>query len=157
MASFFSPAHREYIAGIALAAFRARWTNAWAAVDAGRIKEEEVQRHTRPWAAIALLAGADAGAIHPDLPELLAQRFNTPGGARWLLADDLCPRRHWLPLLAKARDKAMATVNDPASPAERKDAAHRTLALAAHLSFDINGLHLPPYVAPDAAAERKAT
>ena len=72
--------------------------------------------------------------------------------ARWLLAEEICPRARWVPLLAEARDLAFDRLHLDGSPAAVASAAalHR---IAIALRHDVNGCHVPDY-AP--RAERKA-
>lgn len=123
------------ISQFALEAYTARRDKARDALRNRQVAPDAAERKLRPWAAIALLCGADPAAIHPELPELQAERCTDPGCRLWLLADDLCPRVRWMPLLAKARDRAIAA---------KRPEAGALIAICDHLRPDINGHVIPP-------------
>lgn len=158
---------------LAFEEFRRRQATARAVVAARRMSQAEAEAHLRPWAAIATHCGA-------DLPEAAALRANilrclhTPAGrhgaegdistgaptppqadgmTRWLVAEEICPRARWAPVLIAARDLAfdrLAMGADELAPAA---ALHR-IALA--LAHDVNGRHPIPGYDPAAARARSA-
>lgn len=127
------------IAATALALFRRRQEKAAEALRSRAASHSQCHRALRPWAAMALLAGADAWAIFPDLGEALADlridvRSSGPGDpaypptneaeARKILADELAHRREWAPLITAACKKALA---------DNSQEAAALIALARHL------------------------
>lgn len=140
------------VAQAALNAFRARQGRARADLAAGRISEAEAEQQVRPWAAIALLCGVDPAAIHPELPELLAE-VDDARLSRWLHADDLCPRAQWVPILAAARDRAFERLAAAPGNGPAFEWARDFRTLCEHLQFDPNGHDIPPWMP---ASERQA-
>lgn len=135
------------LARIGLEQFRARQASAPAVAQKRRMTFAQIEAHLRPWAAIATLCGA-------DLPELAHLRADIEADAReagwndgvirWLLAEEVCPRRRWAALFTAARDAAMDRLHLDDSPEAIANAAalHRIgIALAA----DINGHPIPAY------------
>lgn len=159
------------IATVAAGQYRKRQQQAQAVVANRGMLAAQAERHLRPWLAIACLCGADL----PELAALLADRraqiapdvvsgaASSGGGAspqqmaaaRWLVADDICPRPAWVPVLAAARDQAftrfLANGQDTALAANA--AALQRLCL--HLAYDPNGCPVPafPAVAERSVAE----
>ena len=145
---------------IAAAAFTQRQQRARRAVGAGELTRAMAEDRLRPWLAIACRAGADLPELEDPLADL---RQKDPAGnwlcsdaeARAVLADQICPRASWAPLLAKARDHALrdaeALALSPRTPPPERDAAlahARALrALADHFTWDPAGSrHVPPYL-----------
>jgi len=159
-------------------AYRARRDRARAQVAAGAVDAARANAALAPWLAIACLAGA-------DLPEL-ARMLNAGDGAtrsRSAVADWICPRARWLPVLAAARDTALDRLaaedqqaceapgsrhgraadisgagGDSAEGGRHKlpDATNAAglVALAQAFAFDPNGHHhLPPYIPASAKAQ----
>ena len=158
------------IATAAAAAFTLRQLRARAAVSARKMTAPDAEARLLPWLALACLAGANL----PELDEELAQlRVTGTDGqpifslaeARAVLADRLCPRARWAPLLGKARDEALrhadtftpagAARRSPQFEAEREAAlaaARQLMLLAGHFAADPNGRHpVPPYFEKEAA------
>lgn len=120
--------------------FLSRQAEARRQVAAGQVDPGRATQALRPWAAIACLAGADLpeltdGLAEPwfetvfpsDEPPL--QRALAAHAMRALLAEELCPRIRWAPLLAQARDRAL----DKAAAAEA--AALQALCRALHVEL----------------------
>lgn len=138
---------------IAAQQFRTRQSRARDMVGRGGMTRAQASAHLAPWLAIACLCGADL----PELADRLADyrqdtRFPiSDAEARWLVAEDICPRARWVPLLAAARDgavdRAAAALDDTAARA----AAAALQRIAIHLAHDPNGHHLPPYLPRSAA------
>lgn len=131
------------LADMAAGLYLSRKANAQHAVNSGRITAPEADRALYPWLAIACLCGADL----PELAALIAEeREGRPifgatvpvsdGRARRTIADNLCARPRWAPLLTRARDRAIATGSPEALALYR-------IGLA--LAFDPNGHPIPPY------------
>jgi len=163
--------------------FRRRQIKARAVVATRRMTKAQAEAHLRPWLAIACTLGADL----PELADLLQHRLGTPisgeapagrhGGeadistgaptppqadginamTRWLVANDICPRERWAPILAAARDNAMDRLHLDSSE-EAIGIAAALLRITLALAHDINGHHVPPYRADlrQARAERLA-
>ena len=142
-------------------AFCQRQAKARELVRSGRMDPRTATDHLRPWLAIACRLGADL----PELAEGLAgtrvvqiwpaegARSFTDIEARALLADDICARRIWAPVLARARDHASA---GPQDTPEQREAANALAAMARHLRFDPNGRHDVPPPGLTAHDERRA-
>lgn len=151
------------ISRTAAAAFADRQQRARQLVANRGISRAAAEDKLRPWLAIACLAGADL----PELAEPLAQlRTSGPAGedifsdaqARALVADHICPRARWAPMLGRARDEALraadrftpagAARSTPGLEAEREaalTAARDLMRLAAAFAADPNGRHhVPP-------------
>ena len=157
--SSFTPA----ISRTAAAAFADRQQRARQLVANRGISRAAAEDKLRPWLAIACLAGADL----PELAEPLAQlrETGTDGAAifsdaqaRAVIADQICARARWAPMLGRARDEAQraadrftpagAARRTPAQEDERQaalTAARDLMALAAAFAADPNGRHhVPP-------------
>lgn len=132
--------------------YRQRQQAAVAAVRDRRMPAAQAQQHLLPWLAIACLCGA-------DLPELVDSigdwRVKSTLGiwnmtemeARWLVGEDICPRRAWAPLLTRARNAAFDRfLADGCEPNRAAAVALQRIAL--HLAHDLNGIHIPPYPGP---------
>ena len=127
------------------------------AVSQGHWAEERAEAALAPWAAIALLAGADV----PQLRESLAEQVRIAHSPWWasrarsLLADDLSPRGQWRAVLAEARDRALNrfTQPEPAGQAEA-DRAIPLVTLANH--FGLPGWRPPSIAEGTAEPERQA-
>lgn len=139
-------APRETIAQLAALLYRRRAEKASAVVASGRMTRAQANALLRPWLAIACTVGADL----PGLDQAVADRraghetVLTPGHARWLAADDICPRSTWAGVLAGARDQAfdkMVADGNPINIAAARDLQRLCLALAS----DANGHPIPPY------------
>lgn len=153
------------LATVAAAEFRKRQQRARDVTRNRGMAIAQAHRHLAPWAAIACLCGADL----PELAELLADRRIDVGlaqaseeerplreaEARWLVAADICPRSQWVPVLAAARDEAFNRYLADSQNAALTSAAAALQRIALHLTYDINGCHVPPYrpVAERSAAE----
>lgn len=128
--------------------FLARQSRGRELVRTGRMDPRTATDHLRPWLAIACHCGADL----PDLEEGIAnlREVNliwgeaqdvTEAEARARLADEICLRSRWAPVLAKARDDALT------GPHATPDQCANALALreiASHLGHDPNGRHHVP-------------
>jgi hypothetical protein len=146
-------------ANIALAQFTKR--RAWLAANAVPVAEQE--RRLRPWAAIALRAGADPAAISPDVAaavEAYRRAGLTQGEAHGLVAVDLCPKPAMLAELARARNAALEAVPDPSDPkfhraqAAGGDSAFKRASQAAQdLQVLAALLGAPPYLPSSAQQE----
>lgn len=102
----------------------------------------------RPWAALALRAGADPAAISPDVAAACEEYRKgglTEREARACVAADLCPHPVMLAELARARDAALNALPLAASAAPSSTAG--LVVLAIHFGA-------PPY--RPAPHERKA-
>lgn len=154
---------RPELSRMAAALFTQRQRKARELVRSGRMDPATATRHLRPWLAIACRCGADL----PDLAEGLSDRRTvqiawfpgdrrhggaadispvdrrevTENEARALLADEICPRSHWAPVLAKARDEALL---GPLATEDQRANARALSAIARHLAFDPNGRHPVP-------------
>lgn len=154
------------IATVAAGQYRKRQQQAQAVVANRGMLAAQAERHLRPWLAIACLCGADLpelaallalrrAQIAPDVVSGAAYSPQQMAAARWLAADDICPRQAWVPVLAAARDQAftrfLANGQDTALAANA--AALQRLCL--HLAYDPNGCPVPafPAVAERSAAE----
>lgn len=160
------------LATVAAAEFRKRQGRAREVIANRGMSRGQAEQHLRPWLAIACLCGADL----PELAELLEdrrsavdlatapedQRALREAEARWLAADDICPRARWVPVLAAARDDAfnryLAANTTGNQNAALVNAAATLQRMALHLRYDINGCHMPPYrgPAPNAAVTQAA-
>jgi len=150
-------APRETLPQLAALLYRRRKENASAVVSSGKMKCAQAMAHLRPWLAIACMVDA-------DLPELAGRVSARMAGhepvinetsARWLAADDICPRSIWAGVLAGARDAAFDRfVKDSslANAAAARDLQRLCLALA----YDPNGHSIPPYRAPVEGQARAA-
>ncbi len=135
------------LARIGLEQFRTRQAKAYEVVRHGKMASAQAEAHLRPWAAIATLCGADLpelAGIFADLRADLAEADWHPGVARWIIAEEICPRARWVPMFAAARDAAMDRLHLDDSPEAIASAAalHR---IAVALAYDINGHVIPPY------------
>jgi hypothetical protein len=137
---------RGSIAMLAAEQFRQRQAKAQGIVRNGGMLAGQAERHLRPWLAIACICGADL----PELQGLIEARrigheaIIGPGHARWLVAEDICPRREWAPLLGGARDLAFDRFVADQNPDRQRVAADlQRLCLA--LQRDANGHHIPHY------------
>jgi len=155
---------------IAADAFTVRQSRARAAVAARKMPRAEAESRLLPWLAIACLAGADLPELEEPLAELRVtgtdgEPIFSDAQARALVADRICPRARWAPLLGKARDEALrhadtftpagAARRTPSQEAERQaalTAARELMALADAFIGDPNGRHpIPPYFEKEAA------
>lgn len=157
------------LATVAAAEFRKRQGRAREVIANRGMSRSQAEQHLRPWLAIACICGADL----PELAELLAdrrsdvkhfgdRRHGSAGDispvdlmeaeARWLAADDICPRARWVPVLAAARDDAfdryLAANTTGNQNAALVNAAATLQRMALHLRYDVNGCHMPPYRGP---------
>ncbi|KLE32436.1 hypothetical protein [Aurantiacibacter luteus] len=131
------------IADIALAQFRLRRSAAQARRDNAIWAREEAECRLRPWAAAALVCGADPAAIHSDLAITLEDYRRAGTGdavARQLTAMDLCDPETMLAAVAHARD---------ASVGARLEGCADLAILACHLGCR-------PFVPADLQIEAKA-
>lgn len=143
--------------------FRRRQAKARAVVAARNMTRAQAEAHLRPWLAIACILGADLPELAGPLKDRALQLAPagrhggeadistggpTPpqadGTHRWLAASDICPRAHWAPLLAAARDTAMDRLHLDGSE-EAVTAAAALLRITLALAHDINGHPVPPY------------
>ncbi|ABD25076.1 hypothetical protein Saro_0629 [Novosphingobium aromaticivorans DSM 12444] len=147
-----TPVTRLPLAALAAAEFRKRQQRAREIVRNGGMRALQADKHLRPWLAVACLCGADL----PELEEPLRVRRQdgNEGEARWLAADDICPRAHWVPVLASARDEAFNRWLADSQNAALAQVASGIQRIALHLRHDINGVHVPPY--PGFAPPEKA-
>ena len=129
-------------AAIAAREYALRRQAALRAVAADELTRDRAEAMLRPWAAIALLAGADV----PELAEEVAWRVDdaTPiAFARAIVALYTCDRAEWVPALATARDRAVEAAQRNPEHVER---AHGLQRLARYFAHDPAGLHhMPPY------------
>lgn len=148
-AAIFTPIPVSVLAGNV---YRQRQLAAVAAVRERRMASRQAEQHLRPWLAIACVCGADL----PELADAIADwrvkdtlgNWNmTEMEARWLAAEDICPRREWAQLLFKARNQAFDRFLADGCEANRA-AAVSLQRLALHLAHDLNGIHVPPYPGP---------
>lgn len=115
--------------------------------------------HLRPWAAIACLVGSNHPEIERALADLTsemteARHTASPGQLRAMLAEEICPRPRWVPILAAARDAAFdhwAANGDAAS----LEASRNLQRLCLALQHDVNGHHIPHYT-PAASRQQVA-
>ena len=122
-------------------------------VSAGTMTIGQVNAYLRPWAAIACLVGGHHPEIDrclADLAQEIAEARHTasPGQLRAWLADEICPRPRWVPILAAARDAAFdhwSANDDDASLTASRNLQRLCLAL----QHDVNGHHIPHYTPPD--------
>lgn len=139
-------------AAIALRQYQDRQRRAQEIVRSRGMSVGQATQHLRPWLAIACLCGAD----HPDIAATIADVVHqaqsagltiSPCIARYLAAEELCPRTRWVPVLANARNAAfdafLANDSEPTLTAAR---ALQCLALA--LQYDPNGPPIPLYQPP---------
>lgn len=146
------------LATVAASEFRKRQQRAQDVVRNRGMSRGQAEQHLRPWLAIAVLCGADL----QDVADLVADRREDVGlaeaaeeqrplreaEARWLVAEEICPRPRWVPILAAARDDAFNRyLADSQNPA-LTTAAATLQRIALHLRYDVNGCHVPPYRAP---------
>lgn len=142
------------IAVIAANEYRQRQRAAVEAVRNRVMPAEQAQRHLRPWLAIACVCGADFDELVEPIGDLrskdtLGQWNISETEARWLVAEDICQRRQWAPLLEKTRNVAFDRfLADACEPNRASAVALQRLAL--HLAYDINGCHIAPYPGPAA-------
>ena len=171
------------LARIGLEQFRTRQAKAREVVRRGGMARAQAEAHLRPWAAIATLCGADlpeladlkqdilmclhqgprhdaeggisGAAPTPPQADGKDSGMTHPGVIRWLLAEEVCPRRRWAPLLTAARDAAMDRLHLDDSPEAVASAAalHR---IAVALAADVNGHVIPPYDASKRIERAKA-
>lgn len=130
------------LAQIAAREYALRRQAALRAVGADQLTRDRAEAMLRPWAAIALLVGADV----PELAEEVARRTDgcTPiGFARAIVALDTCDRAEWVSALATARDRAVEAAQRNPEHVER---AHGLQRLARFFAHDPAGQHhMPPY------------
>ena len=148
------------LANFAAAEYQRRQGHARRAVAQGEWSVDQATARLRPWLAIACLAGSDL----PDLDEGLAgfardiADENTVADfvRRDSLAAEICPRRHWVTELARARDVVIAA----SSPDDRPEALARArglIALCQHFAIDPNRFHpVPLFLAADLAQQGTA-
>lgn len=150
------------LATVAAAEFRKRQQRARDVVRNRGMSIAQANRHLAPWLAIACRCGADL----PELAVLLADRRIDVGvalaseeqrplreaEARWLVADDICPRPQWVPILAAARDDAFRRYLADSTNAALTSAAASLQRMALHLRWDPNGCHVPPFMPAQASA-----
>ena len=141
------------LANQAASEYRRRHQAAHEAVRTGRMDIATATGHLRPWLAIACLCGAELPELDEGLADIRTMQIVWPperagqspdiseGEARARLADDICPRERWAPLLAKARDAAYA---GPLATPEQIRSAIALRDIANHLAFDPNGRHPVP-------------
>lgn len=148
-------APRETLPQLAALLYRRRAENASAVVASGKMTRAKANAHLRPWLAIACTLGADLPGLKERVADRLAghEQVLSPGHARWLAADEICPRSTWAGVLAGARDQAFDRFRtDPSPPNAATARDLQRLCLA--LSHDANGHTIPPYRAPiDGRAE----
>lgn len=128
---------------------------AWLAKE-GR-PEAEQEAKLRPWAVIALRAGANIGAMPGDV-QLAYEDYRkgnlTDSAARACVADDICSRTEAMSVLAIARDKAIDKVTDrPAADAAK---AAREFQEAQNLQVLAAYLGAPAYRCPSLNEFREA-
>lgn len=106
------------------------------AIDSGKWSVAAANRALAPWAAIAIRAGADVpplrGALadEADRARQSWRDFSTSridAVSRALLADDICQREQWAPLLIEARNRSLDRFTQPTPPAEAE--TDRAIAL----------------------------
>lgn len=127
------------LARAAAQAFRHRQQQGRRLVAANRLGIQAATDKLKPWAAIACLCGSDL----PELNEGIAghrTRYITWGtdalddigedAARAQLAEEICPRAQWAPVLEHARDYA------PRRTEEEQLAADDLILIARHLEWD---------------------
>jgi hypothetical protein len=137
---------------IAANEYRQRQRTAVEAVRTRRMLASQAEQHLRPWLAIACLCGADLPELVDPIgdwrvKDTLGHWNMTEMEARWLVGEDICPRRTWAPLLFKARNASFDRfVADGCEPNRAAAVALQRIAL--HLGHDLNGIHIPPYPAP---------
>ena len=148
--------HRPHpLAAAAAIVFRDRQAMARRMVRHGRIGAQQAEAQMLPWLAIACRCGAQLAELDEPLAELRVTRIYRGRGlppeagsrsdaqARAILADQICPRERWAPLLARARDAAViAAETDPA----RRDDARRLYDLAQALAPEIPFNPAPPFL-----------
>ena len=126
------------------------------AVRTGRMDPRTATQHLRPWLAIACRIGADLPELEEGLANLRTVQLVWPTNgaapdvtdaeARARLADEICPRSRWAPILAAARDRALG--GPLATPEQCRDAI-ALRDIAAHFACDPNadfrgkGHHVP--------------
>jgi len=150
------------VSAIAARAFADRQAKARLMVQGRKIGAGEASERLRPWLAIACLAWAELPELDEQLAELKVRdvdgtwRFSE-SEARALIADRLCPRARWVPLLAQARDAALRNAeavctSKRSQPHEREAAlapARALRDLARALAWDPAGRHpIPPCAEP---------
>lgn len=123
--------------------FRSRQARARELVRQGSADPRSATRDLAPWLAIACLCGADLPELESELSgvNVVPIWSNAPvafskAQDRGLLADRLCPRSRWAPILAAARDRALM------GPLETPEQCRNARALddvARALAFDPNG------------------
>jgi len=108
------------------------------AIDKGLWTKGQAEAQLRPWAAIAIRAGADvppakaaltdqADRARKSWPDFSAERIESV--SRALLADDICRREQWAPVLLDARDRTFASNPAPGTPECARAIALNTLCL----------------------------
>lgn len=134
-------------ADLALAQFRTRQANARRMVKAGEIPLAQAEAAMRPWASLALRAGAELPELAPERTGFAVWQVTPPGAVppetvRAMLAEEVCPIERCRHALRAARDKAI----------DRGDweAASPLIRLGERFG------PLPPYVPADLRPERKA-
>ena len=143
-----------HLSRFAAAEYQRRQGHARRGVAAGEWSVNQATARLRPWLAIACLAGSDL----PDLDEGLASFDSTVADhvRRDSLAAEICPRRHWVIELARARDVVIAA-SSPDDRPEALDRARGLIALARHFAIDPNRFHpVPPFLADELAQQGTA-
>lgn len=143
------PVQQLPLGHLAAAEFRRRQVRAIEVVRNGGMMRGAAERLLAPWAAIAILCGAEVAEL---MQAVEARRVGegpriSLGEARWLAADDVCPRPEWVPVIAAARDAALTRfAADPSDTNTAAAAAIQRICIA--LQHDANGCHIPPYRVP---------
>lgn len=130
------------LAADAARAFRTRQAKARSVVASGKMDARAATERLLPWLAIACLCGAELPELEPLLEGFVPLVGAIPDQAtrRSIIAEELCPRARWAPLLAASRDAAL----DAGVPEFEADRALVRLARA--LEHDPNRRHpIPPY------------
>lgn len=142
---------RAALAGIAGAELRRRQGEARRLVDGGRLPIAKAEQLLRPWAAIACRLGADVAELAGIIAANRTEGWAAAGARSWA-ADQICPRATWAPVLATARDVAIAKAEgarDAPGHAELVERARGLMRLTDHFARDINGRnHIRPFAWP---------
>jgi hypothetical protein len=156
-----------HLARFAAQEYRSRHQRAHEAVRSGTMDVATATAHLRPWLAIACLCGCDL----PELDEGLAahrtkvivwpysrsgeQAEVTESEARALLAQDICARPRWEPILRAARDKACNPFADPTALPANTDADRAISLVTLAMHFGLKGW-MPPTMIDAMVAEQAA-